>query len=61
MASDKPSQAARGVSQAWRALKAARRKPTDDDRPPPRPFPGQRPSFIKGQLTFEDAEGDDAA
>jgi hypothetical protein len=51
----------RGLREALRFLTASRRTPTDDDRPPPSPFPGRRPHHVDGQLSLEETDDDRAA
>jgi len=43
-----------GLDAALKGLAAARRTPTDADRPPVSTFPGPRPRVIAGQLAFGD-------
>jgi hypothetical protein len=46
----------RSLTEALRAARLPKRKPTEDDRPPPRPFPGRKSRFIPGQLTFNEID-----
>ena len=45
-----PNAAPPGLREALRALKLPKRAPTDDDRPPVKPFPGRKPTLIDGQI-----------
>jgi hypothetical protein len=63
MAFDPRPQASRGLREALSNLKAARRKPDEADRPPPKALPGRRLRPIDGQIRLEEVttDGDDAA
>jgi hypothetical protein len=39
-----------GMRDALRACKLAKRKPTEDDRPPASTFPGPKPKLLPGQI-----------
>jgi hypothetical protein len=41
-----------GIAAARRALKLEKRKPNDDDRPPPSKFPGPKRKPLPGQMTL---------
>jgi hypothetical protein len=42
-----------GAREAKRALSLEKRRPTDNDRPPPSVFPGRKPRVLPGQLELE--------
>jgi hypothetical protein len=50
MAFSKSRRTSAGLHEALRLLAAPRRKPTDNDRPPPSVSPGRRARPIDGQL-----------
>jgi len=62
MAFSKSHKTSEGLAQALRLLRAARREPTEADRPPPSIFQGRRPvRHMDGQLDIYEKEDSDAA
>ena len=48
-----PERTSPGLAAALHARKAPKRKPTEDDRPSPKPFPGRKTKPLPGQLRLE--------
>ena len=46
------SRSNRALAAAQRGLAAAKRKPTDGDRPSPSTFPGRQPVLLEGQIAL---------